>query len=172
METTMQERVQKGAALLDAHFGGSIWRGRIDLATLDIRHPKQCILGQLFGDYFSGGLVALRLPAASPAAHDVGFIEHWASDPEHRDRELALEQAWHDYLSQPVRGVTAGDRFYLTVSPSGIVSLWGTEEQALKASNEAYVPLLLTLHQQTVLAMASDFARALDAQKAAAQGED
>lgn len=44
--STVAERVSAGIALLDENVEG--WRDKIDLATLDIRHTRKCVLGQVF----------------------------------------------------------------------------------------------------------------------------
>ena len=49
---TIAERIERGAALLDEKRPG--WWQQIDLATLNIREPCNCIGGQLGG----GGLLA------------------------------------------------------------------------------------------------------------------
>lgn len=41
-----------GAALLEEKMPG--WRTRINLETLDLSHPEQCVLGQLYGDFTTG----------------------------------------------------------------------------------------------------------------------
>lgn len=44
-----QERVARGAALLDAKRPG--WAEKIDIGNLDMPRCDRCILGQVFGDY-------------------------------------------------------------------------------------------------------------------------
>ncbi len=46
---TMRDNVHKGAAWLDTR--EPLWATRIDLATLRMTTFKQCILGQVFGNY-------------------------------------------------------------------------------------------------------------------------
>lgn len=48
---SVAERVARGAALLDLKVPG--WAGRINLHTLDMDHCYLCVLGQLFGFYWS-----------------------------------------------------------------------------------------------------------------------
>lgn len=42
------ERVARGAALLDEHFGNGDWRARIDKDKLAMSSNRACVLGQLF----------------------------------------------------------------------------------------------------------------------------
>jgi hypothetical protein len=48
----LEERVQRGAQLLDEKYPG--WADRIDLRSFSISSPWLCILGQLFGGYLEG----------------------------------------------------------------------------------------------------------------------
>jgi len=47
--TTIDERVAAGAKWLDEHRPG--WWQRIDLDTLNLGDPCQCVLGQLYGHF-------------------------------------------------------------------------------------------------------------------------
>lgn len=47
--STVADRVAAGAAWLDDHQPG--WVDRIDAAQLDLEDCKECVLGQLFGDF-------------------------------------------------------------------------------------------------------------------------
>lgn len=47
-----ETEVARGIALLDEKILG--WRDRIDLGRLNIASCEDCILGQLYGDYFDG----------------------------------------------------------------------------------------------------------------------
>lgn len=42
------ERVARGVALLDEHFGNGEWRNRIDKDNLHMSSNRACVLGQLF----------------------------------------------------------------------------------------------------------------------------
>ena len=46
---TIEQRVARGAAFLDARHPG--WAARIDLDWLDLSMCDRCVLGQLFGDF-------------------------------------------------------------------------------------------------------------------------
>lgn len=46
----LHARVQAGAAWLDDNVDG--WRGSVDVNTLDMESPCNCVLGQLRGEYF------------------------------------------------------------------------------------------------------------------------
>lgn len=50
--STIAERVQRGAALLDTRFPG--WVDSVDLSTLNLASGCDCILGQKFGDFRAG----------------------------------------------------------------------------------------------------------------------
>jgi hypothetical protein len=45
------ERAANGAAWLDEH-GPADWRLRVDPDLLDLSHPRRCVLGQVYGDFF------------------------------------------------------------------------------------------------------------------------
>lgn len=48
----MEEDVKRGMALLDERKPD--WRKYVKLATLDMNEPAQCILGQVYGNYYDG----------------------------------------------------------------------------------------------------------------------
>jgi len=77
------EDVKRGAALLDTYEPG--WADRIDLNALDMDFADQCILGQLYGDYFTvfypkyGTMKpdlrrALTDPKSEYSVHNCGFL--------------------------------------------------------------------------------------------------
>lgn len=45
--TTVDDRVRRGAALLDER-GPASWRARVNRVTLDLRHPSHCVVGQTY----------------------------------------------------------------------------------------------------------------------------
>lgn len=49
-ELTIEQRVAAGAEWLDANAPG--WEAQIDLSSLDIEEPCNCVLGQVYGHYF------------------------------------------------------------------------------------------------------------------------
>jgi len=51
--SAIAERVAKGAALLDEK-GPTDWASEINLEALDIVSTSNCILGQLYGGYYTG----------------------------------------------------------------------------------------------------------------------
>ena len=61
---TIDQRVARGAQLLDRE-GPTGWREQIECDTLDLSDCKQCILGQLYGDY-EPGLYKLRVYDGTP----------------------------------------------------------------------------------------------------------
>ena len=69
---TINERVAKGAAILDAKKPG--WERQIDIASLQLADSCHCVLGQLYGHYFDG-LDAIKLlhdPALIPGTSGAG----------------------------------------------------------------------------------------------------
>lgn len=52
MNISISERVQNGVNLLNDYAGD--WFRLVDLETLDITSPENCILGQLFGSFQNG----------------------------------------------------------------------------------------------------------------------
>jgi len=62
----LTEVIERGATRLDAAPG---WVEAIDIARLDVRSAKDCVLGQIFGDYATGK-ERLGIKDASP----YGFI--------------------------------------------------------------------------------------------------
>lgn len=110
--STVAERVERGAALLDEKRPG--WWQEIDLGTLDIRSTCGCILGQigsLLGDdgyltRFSTGLDAVRLEV--PQARDYGFewdVDYGDATESEIDRLIDAEcarltEAWRDLIQR------------------------------------------------------------------------
>ena len=105
--TSIAERVERGAALLDAKQPG--WWQQIDLGALDIGSRCGCIIGQLTGLTTNRGLayeVATRrvgvgymdeIPMGfeAPSAHGFGR-EHLAMPAEY----AALTEAWRDLITR------------------------------------------------------------------------
>lgn len=52
MESSLHQRVKKGAALLDKEQPG--WASKVNPDGLDMRSGSYCILGQAFGEYEDG----------------------------------------------------------------------------------------------------------------------
>ena len=50
-DRVLRQRVERGAALLDAEKPG--WAPRIDVPTLNLASPNQCVLAQLYGHGWS-----------------------------------------------------------------------------------------------------------------------
>ena len=85
---TIDERVTKGAALLDQRIPG--WREMIDRDALDIDSCVWCILGQLYGDFPDG----VRLLGIFDERFELGFVCH--PGPEVN----LLEESWLRELSR------------------------------------------------------------------------
>lgn len=122
--TSAEDRVARGAALLDRHIPD--WRARIDLDHLDIANGAYCILGQLYTErYLAGGeqeynayslgLVDLANMAGIAAVSDeLGYIKNegtfdtdngfmeWDDAPEYDeyDDNEALTAAWRAELAK------------------------------------------------------------------------
>lgn len=50
LEQELNENIDRGIEFLDKHFDG--WLDKIDINTLNITSCKNCVMGQLIGDYF------------------------------------------------------------------------------------------------------------------------
>ncbi len=85
-ETTIEQRVEAGAAWLDQHRPD--WWREVDTDTLDIDDCHRCPLGQLWGCYF-------RVPIALDDAVAYGFDSDYADGtPEYQADVAALNAAW------------------------------------------------------------------------------
>lgn len=92
----VEPRIERAAVWLDtmASFGfaPANWRDLIDVNTLDIRGNHRCILGQLFGTYWTG---VIRFDLSY---EDCGAMGFHAADSEWDE----LTHHWRRYLEQPV----------------------------------------------------------------------
>jgi hypothetical protein len=112
-----RESVLAGMVWLDEHAPG--WVEKIDLDTLELAHPKMCVLGQVYGDYGAGMDVVFPQPdprswdaeAAEATAAIYGFTTPLCNDDdddvgedtwmEARDAEWAeLTETWREALAQ------------------------------------------------------------------------
>lgn len=80
-------RVKTGAALLDVKVPD--WATKIDLSTLQMKSACRCILGQIYGDYYTGE-AALNLLDDEMQVVGSGFDLTWR---EIDDFDL-LQAAW------------------------------------------------------------------------------
>jgi len=94
--TKTTDKVQAGAKFLTETYGEG-WKTRINLDTLRLNDPKQCILGQTDTDYFSH---ADQLKLTSPQATSLGFDVDSDSAIALEDQYDALTEAWKDYLKK------------------------------------------------------------------------
>lgn len=122
-----------GARLLDLVDPG--WAERIDLDTLNLRHPDRCILGQLF----SGPDWPANCAELERRVDDL--------DPERRRTALGIESAsgrWAINLeSQPVLldPIAAGFDVFDSVDPDYFINFW--------ALNQAWrVEIVARTHQE------------------------
>lgn len=113
--TEFQERVARGAALLDE--AKPDWVDYIDLTHFDITDPCMCALGQVY-EWYAAGCHILGLTASisevtdgemayrvQPHAHDFGFFENAHDDEETTcDARLArwqeLDRAWYELIEK------------------------------------------------------------------------
>lgn len=90
MTTSLRKRVERGAALLDKVRSKRMksWRDKIDTEKLDIDSPCNCVLGQVYENYYEA-LYVLKWRGGDVDGH--GF-RSTANDP----RPLTL--AWRKYI--------------------------------------------------------------------------
>lgn len=95
VDADVLRRVRRGIAALQEEHGGDEWVEKIDLATLDLRQPGRCVLGQVYGSFGSGlGVLFGPLPNLIPLAEDHGFLANKDYDP--------LQEAWERELTPRV----------------------------------------------------------------------
>jgi hypothetical protein len=97
----MQENVNNGVALLDEKAPG--WREKMNLDKLNMSNCIDCVLGQVFGDFFDG-VTALGFTA--PLTADTireKLVEHGFLLAEHdfiQRQERKLAKFWVDALNK------------------------------------------------------------------------
>ncbi len=92
-----EERVRRGMAWLDEHAPAN-WRAKVNLRKFDMENPCHCVVGQVFGDYWTALEELAGLDAGgveSPSSqweidHGFNLPEGQDSDPDWGD----LERAW------------------------------------------------------------------------------
>ncbi len=91
------ERIARGAAFLDERAPG--WRQRIDLDKLEMVNPAQCLVGQLFGDYYRalGPNLGLAASEAIPLGLNLAMNDSSGSEDEDRNYET-LDAEWRQYI--------------------------------------------------------------------------
>lgn len=87
MSTDIDERVQRGAALLDQVRPG--WHTRIDITRLNLGSCDRCVLGQEYGDFTHGALALFT---------DPGDVIAYGFDGDGEHTELTL--AWLDLINE------------------------------------------------------------------------
>lgn len=98
-ELTIEQRVAAGAAWLDEHAPG--WVAQIDLSSLDIEEPCNCILGQVYGHYFKSPRQARILFEDDYIADERGFNG--------AEEDMApLNRAWADLILDRRREASRG----------------------------------------------------------------
>ena len=88
--TTLRQRVERGAALLDKKRRSPAWRKRINLDEFDIGDPCNCVLGQVY-ESFTDGLYKLGIYGSEWLG--LGF-DTYAVD------FGPLTRAWRKYLTE------------------------------------------------------------------------
>ena len=99
-EEKVRERVQRGAAYLDEMDPG--WHRQVDPNTLELGSGRQCVLGQLHGEFRLGlgrsrliSLSSAPRASLSPVAYGFKCVEGVSDEWQARDYEL-LTAAWRN----------------------------------------------------------------------------
>ena len=108
-EEKVRERVQRGAAYLDEMDPG--WHRQVDPNTLELESGRQCVLGQLHGEFRLGlgrsrliSLSSAPRASLSPVAYGFKCVEGVSDEWQARDYEL-LTAAWRNaVLARTVDG--------------------------------------------------------------------
>ena len=90
----VEKRIAAGARFLDER-RGLTWRGLVDIETLDIESPCDCILGQLF-DHFKVGCDELGIKPFRAAR--LGFNVMDLDNPSSAREFRALTRGWRNLL--------------------------------------------------------------------------
>jgi hypothetical protein len=101
VEARFKYRADRGVKALADRYAGYSWVASIDLATLDMSNCKDCLLGQLFGDYYMG-LNALGLPGGTAFGfmEDPGFFFEYGMSYE--EQYAILTRVWVEELRKLV----------------------------------------------------------------------
>ncbi len=89
--TEALKAVEAGAAFLDAK-GVKNWRAKINLRTFDIGRVEDCVLGQIYGSYFTGRDDIFHIDVKE--AGELGFNTHFYAQD-------MLNELWVELLSRP-----------------------------------------------------------------------
>ena len=101
-EAAAKERVARGVLLLDKYVPS--WAGKIDLAFLDMGNCAHCVLGQVFGSYFSGYMALGDQVAAGgdvwSGTFDAGFdLNRWSDESQSGYYSL-LNKQWRIIIAE------------------------------------------------------------------------
>lgn len=91
------QRVAAGAAWLDANVEG--WLDSIDLDTLAMEMCEQCVLGQLFGDYFNADLMDDDFNLEYPATLGFDLLDCQLARSHDRRQWAELTNAWRELIT-------------------------------------------------------------------------
>ena len=106
----LTDRVRRGAKWLDRAAGG--WTSLVEVATLDMSDPGQCVLAQVFGrvgDAYLRGLTRLSLDAP-PGADPYRLAWEHGFEVASPDQDLA--PLAYDVLTQAWKAEIESRRFY------------------------------------------------------------
>jgi len=85
---TIEERVRRGAALLDETYHRWWKYVRTTVGFFDMGNPNRCVLGQLYGS-FGEGCAALRVS---------GFSNEFGFDTDGEDSYAMLQELWRSTI--------------------------------------------------------------------------
>lgn len=111
-----EAEVDRGIALLTEHFGSTEWAKTINLETLDMIHPSQCVLGQVFPEHSywvaAGKVLSLSTCSCGECQGDRGSALAYGFTINELGTWSALQERWLLKLGelQSDRGQAAHDR--------------------------------------------------------------
>jgi len=109
-DTEVRARVTAGALALDDYLGQNEWEHNVDLGKLRIIDIRDCVLGQLFGDYFHGGMELFGDVDAYGNAYLADSPGHYgfARITDHPQENEALFVAWHTEIQARLAALKEG----------------------------------------------------------------
>jgi hypothetical protein len=90
--------VDRGAALLDELYGRDAWLSRVDLATLDVSSPFDCVVAQVTDEIYSHGVYQIRFKATILGKLDETFTCAHGFEARYGNWHIyrALTELWRD----------------------------------------------------------------------------
>ncbi len=89
--------IAKGAEFLDQNADIEGWRGKINLDKLHMGNIYQCVLGQLFGNYWD---VIHQYDISSANSQAMGFMADTFSDDYAENGYDTLNREWKEFLAK------------------------------------------------------------------------